>query len=266
MRFAEKLRAAVETSKSLVCVGLDIDLRRVPHHIPRTSEGALAFNRAVIEATCDLVCAYKPNLAFYLNLGAEGLEVLKKTREAIPSHIPAILDAKWGDVGHTGDFYARVGFEQWGFDAVTLNPYLGYDAIAPFLEWEDRAVFLLARTSNLSARDFQDAMYEQVVERAKEWNEQGNCGLVVGATFPEELARIRALAPELIFLVPGVGAQGGDLVGSVRYGATSEGLGPIISSSRGILYAGVGEDFAEAARRAADELRRRVNSIRQGRP
>ncbi len=246
----------MERNQSLVCLGLDPD----PALMPPVS--LVEFNHAIIDATHDLVCAYKPNLAFYEALGLEGLVALQKTVEHIPGDIPIIGDAKRGDVGNTARLYARALFEAFGFDAATVNPYLGYDSLEPFIEYRDKGVFILCRTSNPGARDFQDALFESVAQKASSWNRYGNIGLVVGATYPEELRRIREICPEMVFLIPGIGVQGGDLELAVRYGGRSGG-GPILASSRQILYASRGSNFAGAARQAAIELRQRINSIRK---
>jgi orotidine-5'-phosphate decarboxylase len=295
--FVEKLQAAQSANDSWVCVGLDPVLERMPGPLLKHDDPFLPFLKTIVDATADLVCAYKPNLGFYLALGAAGVITLERIIAYIPDHIPVILDAKFNDVGHTAQAYAQGAFTALGVDAVTTNPYLGRDGVAPFLARADKAAFVLARTSNPSAGDFQDlrisessnaqipverelgdsglqspplgrsgvglgdsALYEAVVERAVTWNERspGTCGLVVGATYPRELAQVRALAPDLPFLIPGIGAQGGNLEAAVNYGPMRHGLGPIINTSRGVLYASARDDFADAARRAADELRRQI--------
>lgn len=284
MSFFQKLARAVESNDSLLCVGLDPDPDRLPAGLRAGHAGAAdvaTFQRAIIEATSDLVCAYKPNLAFYEAMGEAGAEALRATLAAIPAGVPVIGDAKRGDVGHTARAYARALFDGWGFDAVTVNPYLGGDSLEPFLEREDRGVFLLCRTSNPGARDFQDLsvlpgeglpagqagaarpLFEVVAERAKEWNTRGNVGLVVGATYPEELGRLRELCPGMTFLVPGVGAQGGDLEACLRRGLDAGGGGLIINVSRQVLYASQGDDFAAAARRAALALRDEMARLRE---
>jgi orotidine-5'-phosphate decarboxylase len=267
MDFAEKLLRASRRNNSLLCLGLDPD----PELMPET--GVIEFNRAVIDATADLVCAYKPNLAFYEALGSAGLAALQETVKYVPDNIPVIGDAKRGDVGHTARAYASALFEVLGFDAVTVNPYLGRDSIEPFTLYADRAVFILCRTSNLGAGDFQDAqcsmgqgsglqpLYRLVAGKALEWNERNNIGLVVGATYPQELKEIRQLCPQMHLLIPGIGAQGGDLEWAVRHGTDGEGRKAIFSSSRQILYASRGSDYARAARQAADQLRRQINSF-----
>jgi orotidine-5'-phosphate decarboxylase len=236
-----------------------------------------AFNRAIIEATADLACCYKPNLAFYEALGPPGLEVLQRTVEAVPERLPVIADAKRGDIASTAEAYARALFDVYGFDAATVNPYLGTDSLTPFLERPDKGVFILCRTSNAGGADLQaltvsgdspsvegHPLYETVAKLARDrWNGNGNVGLVVGATFPEELGRIRELCPRLPFLLPGVGAQGADVAAAVRNALDEDGGGFIINSSRQILYASTGRDYAQAARRAAEALRDEINRARE---
>ncbi|HEY40816.1 MAG TPA: orotidine-5'-phosphate decarboxylase [Dehalococcoidia bacterium] len=269
MKFVEKLTRAMQTNDSLLCVGLDTDPKRMPEGI-----SIVDFNRAIIRATSDLVCAYKPNLAFYEAMGDEGWSALKETVKNIPDNIPVIADAKRGDIGNTATAYARAIFDNLGFDATTVNPYLGFDAVEPFLSYEERGVIILCRTSNAGATDFQDLLcqygdgyrplYEIVALKASQWNIHGNIGLVIGATYPEELSIIRRQHPEIPFLVPGVGAQGGDLAQAVRHGIDANGRGMIINSSRQILYASTGNDFNSAARQAATELRDEINRHRSG--
>ncbi|MBI2855152.1 MAG: orotidine-5'-phosphate decarboxylase [Chloroflexi bacterium] len=266
MKFIEKLAEASRRNRSLLCVGLDPD----PETMPPVS--VLDFNRAIIEATADLVCAYKPNLAFYEALGIDGMNTLLKTVECIPAGIPIIADGKRGDIGNTGRMYARAIFSVLGFDAATVSPYMGHDSVQPFLEYEDRGVFILCRTSNPGSVDFQSLrcgsddgeLYLAVARKAKTWNTRDNVGLVVGATSPEELRRVRVLCPDMMLLIPGVGTQGGDLASSVRYGIDASGERAIIVSSRQILYASRNTDFASAARKVATELRDRINAVRRG--
>ncbi len=279
--FIEKLQAAQAANSSWVCVGLDPALERMPGPMLKHDEPFLPFLKSIVDATADLVCAFKPNLGFFLTLGAVGVIALERIIAYIPNGIPVILDGKFNDIGNTARAYAGGAYDALGVDAVTVNPYLGQDGVAPFLERADKAAFVLARTSNQSARDFQDlrvyvhseyenpeirdtALYQSVARRAAEWYERfpGACGLVVGATYPEELAQVRGLASDLPFLIPGIGAQGGNLEAAVHYGPTQNGTGPIISTSRGVLYASAQDDFADAARRVAAELRQRINQSR----
>ena len=261
MNFLEKLLQAARSNRSLLCIGLDPD----PELMPKVD--VFQFNRAIIDATSDLVCAYKPNLAFYEALGIEGLKELERTVAYIPKGIPIIGDAKRGDIGSTARAYARALFETLGFDAATVNPYLGYDSLEPFMEYKEKGVFILCRTSNVGSAHFQALtltetsrpLFELVAQRAREWNLYGNLGLVVGATYPEELRRVRHICPEMPLLIPGIGAQGGDLATAVRYGVDAKGEKAIISSSRQVIYASKGENFAAAAREAALNLRDQIN-------
>jgi orotidine-5'-phosphate decarboxylase len=269
--FLQRLDAAMMSTQSLVCVGLDPEIERVPAHLRQRPQAILEFNRAIIDATADLACAYKPQIAHYAAVGAEDqlLETIRYIRQKAPG-IQVILDSKRGDIGSTAEKYAREAFERYGADAVTINPYLGRDSAEPFLEHADKGVVVLCRTSNAGARELQDLdvggrkLYQLVAEKvAKEWNSRGNCLLVVGATYPDELADIRRITGEMTFLVPGIGAQGGDIEKAVRNGRRADGRGLVINSSRGILYASQGEDFASAARRATLELRDAVNAARR---
>jgi orotidine-5'-phosphate decarboxylase len=267
MNFIEKLQRAAQRNYSLVCIGLDPDPKLMPENV-----GVYDFNKAIIEATSELVCAYKPNFAFYEAMGREGIEALERTVKCIPAGIPVIADAKRGDVGNTSKAYARAVFDIMGFDAVTVNPYLGFDAIEPFIQYQDKGVILLCRTSNAGAGDFQSlycetsegrrALYEIVADKAQQWNTYGNIGLVVGATYPEELRLIRQQHSDMLILIPGIGAQGGDVALTIKYGLSPEGDKAIINSSRQILYASRGMDFAEAARQAALNLRDELNKYR----
>jgi orotidine-5'-phosphate decarboxylase len=266
--FADRLDETARRNKSLLCVGLDPWLPSMA--IPDIAK----FNLAIIDATADLVCAYKPNYAFYEAQGIPGLQAMEATiREAKWRGIPVILDVKRGDIGSTATAYAQAAFDVWGADAVTLNPYMGGDTLEPFLAYEDRGVFVLARTSNPGARDFEELpvqttngtrlLYEYVAANVQSWNAKGNAGLVVGATAPDELQRIRTIAPDMPILIPGIGTQGGDLAASVENGATASGLRAIINASRSITYASKGPDYAEAAREAAQDLRDGINVVRQ---
>jgi len=271
--FAQQLEGAWKKNDSLVCVGLDPEIERFPAHIRKEPSPIFQFNRSVIDATADLVCAYKPQFAHYAAYEAE--DQLERTIEYIHRvhpGIPVILDAKRGDIGNTAERYAIEAFERYGADAVTVNPYLGGDSLEPFLRHAERGVLILCRTSNPGAGDLQDLMIEgrplyQVVAElaARRWNSRGNCLLVVGATYPRELAEVRALVGEMPLLVPGVGAQGGDVEQVVASGRTRSGTGLVISSSRAILYASAGEDFARAARAATASLREKINTGRRSR-
>jgi orotidine-5'-phosphate decarboxylase len=263
--FLEKLLNAARKNKSLLCVGLDPDPGLMPEKVE-----VFEFNRAIIEATSDLVCAYKLNLAFYEALDDEGFYALKNTVKHIPKDIPVIGDAKRGDIGNTARAYARAIFKNLNCDAATVNPYLGFDSVVPFIDYREKGVFILCRTSNAGAQDFQSLrceeagaaprpLFEIVAQKASEWNTHGNIGLVVGATYPEELRLIREAHPDMLLLIPGIGAQGGDLALAVRYGVDSKGERAIINSSRQIIYASVGKDFAQAARRVALRLRDQIN-------
>ncbi|MBN1811838.1 MAG: orotidine-5'-phosphate decarboxylase [Anaerolineae bacterium] len=271
MTFTNKLISAQQANNSWLCVGLDPVMERLPETVLNEASPFLTFGRAIIEATADVASAYKPNLAFWLAEGPAGLDALRQLIAGVPQTIPIILDAKFNDIGNTAKAYARAAFETLGADAVTVNPYLGRDGVQPFLSDGEHGIFLLARTSNTTAPDLQDhlvkghPLYEQVARLATQWDAElpGACGLVVGATYPEELARLRQIAPELPFLIPGIGSQGGNLEAAVTHGPTSVGTGPVINSSRGIIYASSGPDFAEAARAAAVELRDRINQIRE---
>jgi len=264
MNFMEKLITASQKNKSLLCIGLDPDTRLMPDKV-----GIFEFNKAIIDATADLVCAYKPNFAFYEALGNEGLDALKQTVKHIPDDIPVIGDAKRGDIGNTAKAYAKTIFADFNFDATTVNPYLGFDSLEPFIQYRDKGVFILCRTSNAGAVDFQALrctehehrpLFEIVALKAKQWNIYGNIGLVVGATYPKELKLIRQNHPDMPLLIPGIGAQGGDLELTVRYGVDAKGEKAIINSSRQILYASREKNFAEAARRAASALRDQINT------
>jgi orotidine-5'-phosphate decarboxylase len=270
MTFIDNLQQAWQRNDSLVCDGLDPEPSRFPSHLRGHPDALFEFCRAIVDATADLVCCFKPQFAHFAARRAEdSLERLIAHIHAKYPGVPVILDAKRGDIGSTAAFYAEEAFERYGADAVTANPYLGFDALEPFLRRADRGVVILCRTSNAGARDLQDldvggrTLYQHVARKAAtDWNANGNCLLVVGATYPEELAEVRALVGDMPLLVPGVGAQGGDVEAVVRNGQTSHGTGLVISSSRAILYAGDGEDFADAARAATMSLRDTINRYR----
>ena len=264
MNFIEKLTDATQKNKSLLCVGLDPDPKLMPKDL-----SVFDFNKAIIDATSDLICAYKLNLAFYEALDEEGFDALRHTIKYIPDDILVIGDAKRGDIGNTAKAYAKAIFLNLNCDATTVSPYLGFDSIEPFIQYKDKGIFILCRTSNAGALDFQSLrcesehgyhqLFELVALKASKWNTYGNIGLVVGATYPEELRLIRQNHPKMPLLIPGIGAQGGDLALTVRYGVDAQGEKAVINSSRQIIYASREKDFAEAARQAASELREQIN-------
>ncbi|MCE5231938.1 MAG: orotidine-5'-phosphate decarboxylase [Mizugakiibacter sp.] len=275
MGFMQTLAQAWARNDSLVCVGLDPEPARFPAHLRDAPDAIFAFCRDIVDATADMVCAFKPQIAHFAARGAEdALARLIAHIHAKHPGVPVILDAKRGDIGSTAAYYAQEAFDRYGADAVTLNPYLGRDSVQPFLDRADKGAVLLCRTSNPGARDLQDLLvrdaaggerrlYQHVAATvARGWNANGNCLLVVGATYPGELADVRRIVGELPLLVPGVGAQGGDVEAVVRNGRTAAGSGLLISSSRAILYASQGEDFADAARAAAQSLRDAINRCR----
>lgn len=273
MEFLNKLNAAVEANNSLVCVGLDPNMDKIPQSLRASATPYFDFNKAIIDATADLVCSFKPNSAFYEARGVEGIAELKTTCDYIKEqypHLPIILDFKRGDIGSTNDSYAKFAFEYLPTDAVTIQPYEGKVAMQPFLDYKDKGIIVLCRMSNDGSGEFQDMMadnsklYISVAKHVKEqWNANGNCLLVVGATYPDELAEIRKITgDEMVFLVPGVGAQGGDVEATLKAGLNQANKGLIINSSRAIIYASAEDDFAEVARSKTLELRDQINQYR----
>jgi orotidine-5'-phosphate decarboxylase len=269
LTYLEKLKAAQDRNASWLCVGLDPQPDRLPVPALKWDEPILPFNKAIIDATADLVCAYKPNLGFYLQWGAAGIIALERTIAYIPDHLPVIIDCKTGDIGHTQAAWASGLLDTWGVDAITVNPYVGAEAVLPVVgRRPDKAVYLLARTSNPSATDFQgdlvksEGLSAEVIRQSQGWETQGHIGYVVGATYPEEIAVARQLAPQANFLIPGIGAQGGNLEPAVMHGP-GERAGPLISASRSVIYASAGVNFAAAAREAAGQLREQINQVRQ---
>ncbi|MHB8628239.1 MAG: orotidine-5'-phosphate decarboxylase [Aggregatilineales bacterium] len=268
MTFIEKLSAAQTTAHSYLCVGLDPDPTKFPVGMSDSSCDLLAFCTAIIDATADLVSAYKPNLAFFLARGATGIEALQQVIAHVPANVPTILDAKFGDMDNTAAHYATFAFEYLRADAVTLSPYLGTDAIRPFIRYPGKLAFVLARTSNVDGNEFQtwpnseQPLYQHVAEymNALAASFPGQIGLVVGATHSAEIGQIRALTPDLPFLVPGIGAQGGDLIPVLHSGSTRGGLGPVINVSRAVLYAGQDGNFAQAAREAVIALNQAIGA------
>jgi orotidine-5'-phosphate decarboxylase len=266
--FAQRLQSAFESSGSLVCVGLDPDLNKLPQDLGTGLARLAEFDRRIIDATCEFAAAYKPQIAFYSALGAESqLEsTIRYIRERVPNAV-VILDAKRGDIGNTAEAYAKEAFDRYGADGVTVNPYMGEDSVRPFLVRADKGALILCRTSNLGGKDFQNLLldglplYRHVAQRAAmNWNELGNAMLVVGATVPQEMAQLRAAHPTLPFLVPGIGAQNGDLQAVLAAGLDANGFGLLISSSRAIIYAGGGS--AAAIRAAAAQLHAQINAGR----
>lgn len=255
-------------------MGLDPDVSRFPAELQGKSDAIFLFCKAIIDATADTACAFKPQIAYFAALRAEDqLEAIcAYLRERYPQ-LPIILDAKRGDIGATAEQYAREAFERYGADAVTVNPYMGFDSVAPYLKWKDRGTIVLCRTSNPGGSDLQflqaegKPVYQHVAQLvAEKWNTNGQCGLVVGATFPQELAKVRAIVGAMPLLVPGIGAQGGDIEATVKAGCTADGIGMMVNSSRAILYAkpqSEAETYGQAARRVAQETKEAINRYRQ---
>ncbi len=276
MGFIDKLRARWQQADSLVCVGLDPDPAKFPDALVDDDDALFSFCRDIVDATAGYACAFKPQIAYFAahNGGEAALQRLIAHINGAHPDVPVILDAKRGDIGSTAEQYAVEAFERYGADAVTLNPYMGRDSAAPFLQYNDRGCVFLCHTSNPGARDFQELtmsdgsgggepLYQRIARTiAGEWNADGNCALVVGATFPEELKVIRGIVGDMPLLIPGIGAQGGDIEAVVRNGRTADGTGLVINSSRGILYASSGAGYAEAAADAARDLRDAINRFR----
>lgn len=284
MTFQQKLDAIVEKQHSLLCVGLDSDLSKIPSHLQNDKTPQFTFNKAIIDATHDLVCAYKPNSAFYESRGDEGITELKMTCDYLYENYPdvvIILDAKRADIGNTNEGYVQFAFDYLRTDAITLHPYLGREALQPFLDRKDKECFILCRTSNSGAGELQDRevvpdtglpaqagneplkLYQYLAKKvAQDWNENGNCGLVVGATYPGELEIVRRIVKNIPIVIPGIGAQGGDIEKTVKAGVDSSGKNAIINSSRSIIFAGSGSDFANIARVEAEKIRDAIQVYR----
>ncbi|MEA2056856.1 MAG: orotidine-5'-phosphate decarboxylase [Patescibacteria group bacterium] len=278
--FKTKLDQRVKAVKSCVCIGLDPTLSRIPASLQakynQTEEIIFQFNRQLIETTHDLVCAYKPNIAFYEAQGTAGWQALEKTIQyirQIDPNILVVLDAKRADIGHTNSVYVQALFEQLQVDAVTIHPYLGQEALRPFLQKTDKGLIILCRTSNPGAGEFQDLtvnsplgtvpLYQHLAYQVTNyWNQNNNCALVVGATYPQELTQVRQIAGDLPFLIPGIGAQGGEVETTVKAGQNKQGRGMIINSSRSIIFASHNSDFAQAARQKTLELKNLINQYR----
>lgn len=274
MNFQQKLEKITKKNDSLVCVGLDPDLKKIPKFLLKKPDPIFTFNKAIIDNTHDLTSAYKPNIAFYESQGEKGLRSLKKTTDYLHKkypQIPIILDAKRGDIGHTNLAYIGLIFKYLDVDAVTLHPYLGKQSLLPFLSLKDRFFFILCRTSNPGAGEFQDLkvkekkLYQLLAKKvAQNWNSNNNCGLVVGATYPKELKIVRKIVGnDMIFLVPGIGKQGGDVKKTIRAGKNNLGAGMIVNSTRGIIFASQGKDFAQKAREKTAELKNLINKYRK---
>lgn len=269
MTFLQKLRSIQRKNDSLLCIGLDTDVSRIPESLFKWEDPQYEFNRRIIDATKDLVCAYKMNTAFYESVGEHGWYTVHHTLARIPEEIVTIGDGKRGDIANSSERYAHVFCTDYEFSGTTVNPYMGKDSIEPFIKRKDQCAFVLAVTSNKGAKDFQylnvkgKPLYEHVVNAAKKWNTKKNIGLVVGATKPAELKRVRSLAKEMPLLIPGIGAQKGDLEAAVRYGCDKQGELAIINIGRSIIYASSGDNFAEKAREAALKYRNAMNMYRE---
>jgi orotidine-5'-phosphate decarboxylase len=286
MKFQQKIDNSVKKNNSLVCVGLDSDVDKIPFHLKKRKQPVFEFNKQIVDSTCDLVCAYKLNSAFYEAQGVEGIGQLKLTCDYLRNkypEIPIILDAKRGDIGNTNKGYIKFVFEYLGADAITIHPYLGAEAIQPFLDQKDKGIIILCKTSNTGSDEFQNLtikttktslptlhgrcsdgyLYQLVAYNVvKKWNNNNNCMLVVGATYPEELKTVRKIVGDITILVPGVGAQGGDLAAIMKDGLTKDKKGLIINSSRGIIFASSEKDFAERAREETKKLKDLINGYR----
>jgi len=269
MTFNQKLRRIQRKNNSLLCIGLDTEPWRVPKSIRHRGDPQFEFNRKIIEATKDLVCAYKLNISFYETVGKSGWSTVHKTLARIPGEIVTIGDGKRGDIRNSSEKQAHLFCEDWDFAASTVNPYMGFDSVEPFTRRREQCAFILAVTSNEGSKDFQHLkvrgkpLYEHVIASAKKWNTKKNIGLVVGATRPVELKRVRSLVPDMPLLIPGIGAQKGDLASTVRFGCDANGEMAVINVGRSIIYASGGKDFAEKARAVAIDYRDRINNYRE---
>ncbi len=269
MRFIDQLNWAWRQQNSLVCVGLDPDITKLPKQFSAVNASLRKFNQSIVDATAEFACCFKPQIAYYAAVGAE--KELEQTIDYIKKHypnIPVILDAKRGDIGATATMYAREAFERYDADALTVNPYMGGDTIEPYLSYQERGVVVLCRTSNGGSGQFQSLEVDgqpiawHVAKRSTEWNANEQVMLVVGATYPEELRHIRTIVGDMPLLVPGIGAQGGDVQAVLDNGLDSQGFGLVVNSSRGIIYASSDQDFAAAAGNAAKRLRDQINAFR----
>lgn len=273
MTHKQKLEKIVKENNSLVCLGLDSDYTKLPKHLLTKKFPQFEFNKEIIDATHDLVCSYKPNSAFYEARGEKGIGELKKTCDYLKKNYPdifVILDAKRGDIGSTNEGYVTYAFDYLGVDAITLHPYLGREALEPFLKRKDKVSIILCHTTNVGAEEIQDIqikgepLYKLIAKKiVNEWNTNNNCMIVMGARYPKQLTEVRKLAGDMTFLVPGIGTQGADLKKTVKAGLNSKKAGMIINSSRGIIFASSGEDFADKARLETQKLRDNINKFRQ---
>jgi orotidine-5'-phosphate decarboxylase len=266
--FAERLNQIISGKKSLLCIGLDTDMEHIPKILLSELDPLFSFNREIIEATADFASAYKINIAFYESLGMPGWELLEKTLAIMPREVVVIADAKRADIENSSRKYAETFFKSYDFDGITASPYMGLDSLIPFLEFEDKGIFILCLTSNSGSQDFQflkvdgEPLYLKVARKVVEWNfNYGNCGLVVGGTHTIEISKIRDIAPDLPFLVPGIGAQGGNLDYVVKFATDKKGLSTLINASRSVVYANSDHNFAESARERAKHLRDHINVI-----
>jgi orotidine-5'-phosphate decarboxylase len=262
-----ELIAQIQEKSSFLCVGLDTDIQKIPDHLRQSADPIFEFNKQIIDATAEFAVAYKPNIAFYEALGPKGWESLQKTLDYIPKDIFTIADAKRGDIGNTSKLYARAFFENMNFDSITVAPYMGRDSVEPFLEFDGKWVILLALTSNEGSADFQllddregKQLFQQVLEKSQQWGSSENLMYVVGATRGEKIAEVRSIVPDHFFLVPGVGAQGGSLEEVAKYGMNKD-CGLLVNSSRGIIYASSGKDFAQEAGKAAKQIQEEMKGL-----
>ena len=263
----QQLIKQIREKKSFLCIGLDSDIKKIPKHLLEYDDPIYEFNKQIIDSTKQYCIAYKPNIAFYESMGSSGWDSLKKTVDYIPDDIFVIADAKRGDIGNTSTMYASAFFENMNFDSVTINPYMGSDSVIPFLKFKEKWAIVLALTSNDGASDFQNitdfyskSVYQRVIETSSKWGDENNMMYVVGATKAEKLSDIRKLIPNHFLLVPGVGAQGGDLASVAKYGLNSD-CGLIVNSSRGIIYAGNGRDFAVKSKEVAKNIQNEMALI-----
>jgi len=269
MNFNEKLKYIQQKNNSLLCIGLDTDIQKIPKHLLKSENPQLEFNKIVIEATKDLVCAYKLNLAFYEEYGVQGYETIQNTLELIPKDVITIADGKRGDIGNSAEKQATAIFNTQNFSAATVNPYMGFDAVEPFIKQPEKGAFVLNITSNPSSKDFQylklngKPLYQFVAMKCRKWNVNNNIGLVVGATRIIELRKIRSIVPNLPFLIPGVGAQKGDLEASIQYGCNHDGTLAIINIGRSIIYSSMQKIFGSKIREAARHYRQQINYYRE---